>query len=816
MKILKFGGSALSSHLGLQRALEIVDSSQTQEAVIVVVSALEMATDQLLQIAHIAGQGEVFETELGAFEKEHFSLVEHWFSAAARETLRRMLDPMLSELREILEQAKVRKDVSKKSLDLILSFGERLSSLIVAEFFKTRFPDCALLDARSYIRTNENFGSARVLLEATEKLIRTTFPSTTRISVLPGFIAASEKGDTTTLGRGGSDYTASLLAAALGCREIEIWTTVDGIMTADPLKVRHAISIPELSYEEAMELGHFGAELICATAIQPAKDRLIPIRVRNFLNPDFPGSSISTVSPAIDFPITGICSIGDICLFRLQGSGLVGISGTARRLFDALSRHEINVTLISQASSEHSICFAIRPESESVARAAVLHEFADEMASRHVELISQEEPHAVVAVVGANMRHRIGLAGKIFQALGKNGINIVAIAQGSSELNISLVIAKSDETKALNSLHDAFFLSEKKTINLFCLGVGKVGRALLEQIASQVKALANHHIELRLVGLANSKRMMFDPHGLPLSEWEGSLQGVLGETFGIERFISRLKTLNLPNSIFVDCTASEQIAEQYAKILQQSISIVTPNKRANSGPYERYRELKQRASRANVKFFYETTVGAGLPIIGTLSDLILSGDEIIRIEAVLSGTLSFIFNSFKHDTRFSEVVKRAQALGYTEPDPREDLSGKDVGRKLLILAREMGLPFEEDLIEIQSLVPESCSATMSLEQFYQKLALEDENREQERAKAEASGRALRYVAKIEKEKASVSLIAIGSDHPFYALSGSDNVVSFTTKRYFDRPLVVKGPGAGTDVTAAGVLADIVRAISYLA
>jgi aspartokinase/homoserine dehydrogenase 1 len=705
------------------------------------------------------------------------------------------------------------KDISPKIVDAVSAYGELLSAAIVAEYFSCRLPTAAFVDARALIVTNDNFGKANVDFVATNERIRAFFEAFKGVAVITGFIGATAEGVTTTLGRGGSDYTAAILACALEAEEIQIWTNVDGLMTADPGKVRKAFTIPALSYEDAMELTHFGADVVYPPAIQPAFDADIPIRVKNSLKPDTPGSIIQSNPPESREAIVGITSARDVSLFCLQGSGMAGVAGVASRLFDALSREDISVILISQASSEQSICFAVPRMVQAQAKHAVDQEFKLEIAARDVLPLTQEPNRAIVAVVGTNMRNTPGIAARAFQALGRNGINVCAIAQGSSEYNISIVIESEDESKALNALHDAFFLSEHKTINLFFVGTGNVGKTLLKQIKEHSASLFENLLELNLVAAANSRRMKFDVAGLDPAACESI--GDESEVFSIDTFVARMKELNLPNCIFVDCTASDLVAARYEEILSASISIATPNKRGNSGSYEQYLALRRGAERGNVKYFYETTVGAGLPVIGTLKDLILSGDRVHKIEAVLSGTLSFIFNSFTSDRSFSEVVREAKEKGYTEPDPRDDLSGTDVARKLLVLARETGIALELSDVEVESLVPEQCENAADVNTFFEQLTKSDAAFARRIEEAETAKQKLRYIGILENGSARVSLEAVGEDHPFYALSGSDNIISFVTQRYCDCPLVVKGPGAGTDVTAAGVFADIIRIASYL-
>lgn len=821
-RVLKCGGTALCAPGGIANlAAEIARShapmgGSGKTRIVLVVSALEGETDRLIELAKLAAEGgNAYIAPLEALHARHEQFIVTVVPDAARGAARSQLTRLHQDLSDVLHGVSLVRDLSPKTLDFIMSFGERLSAGIVTEYFRAKYAEVQIVDSRQLLVTDHGFGAAKVDQQRSQERIAAHFAaSTAAISIVTGFIGATPEGDTTTIGRGGSDFTAALIGAALNAPEIELWTTVDGVMTADPRKVPKAITIAQLTYEEAMELCHFGAKIIHPPAMQPALDKLIPIRIKNLLSPTRPGSRVSEEQLPSSYQITGVSSISAIALFQLHGTGLIGVAGAAARLFDALSKASVNIILISQASSEHSICFATAPEVAERARRAVEEEFALEHAAHQVRVTGSVAEHAIVAVVGANMRNTPGISGKLFQALGKNGINVAAIAQGSSELNISVVVPKNDEKKALRALHDAFILSDVKTINLFVAGLGLVGSALLEQIGAQQPVFKERSLDLQIIGLTNSRKMRIDPQGIPISEWRASLERTPSKA-DIARFVDEMKQLNLPNTIFIDCTASSDVAAHYEGILSSSISIVTPNKRANSGSIADYRSFKRRAARANVKFFYETNVGAGLPVIGTLNDLIASGDEIIRIEAVLSGTLSYIFNSFKKGTTFSEIVRDAKAKGYTEPDPRDDLSGTDVARKLLILAREMGLELELPDIVVQSLVPEDCRSAKSVEEFFERLVRNDGSFETLRSQAEARGHTLRYIAKIEAGAARVALESVSTDHPFYSLSGSDNIISFVTKRYFERPLVVKGPGAGTDVTAAGVLADTLRAASYL-
>ncbi len=618
----------------------------------------------------------------------------------------------------------------------------------------------------------------------------------------------------TTLGRGGSDYTAAIFGAALDAREIQIWTDVDGVMTADPRKVKKAFSVPTMTYEEAMEMSHFGAKVIHPPTIQPALEKEIPLRIKNTFHPESQGTFISTRSDGSDFLIKGISSIDEISLLTLQGTGMVGVAGISARLFGALAMSKVNVILITQGSSEHTISFAIKPSDTDTARKAIEDTFALEIRAKQIEKVRVEEKLSIIAVIGENMSNTPGVSGRLFQSFGKNGISAVATAQGSSELNISVVIHRADLNKALNSLHQAFFLSDVKTLSVFLVGTGLIGSTLLRQMESHRSYLrSSRSLEIVVAGIANSRKMIFNEDGISLTSAMDQLKQS-PDKMDTAKFIEMMSTMNLPQSVFVDCTSNEEIVKHYAQILDHSVSIVTPNKIANSGKMSAYRNLRDIAKRRNVRLLYETNVGAGLPVINTLTDLLTSGDRILRIEAVLSGTLSFIFNTFKAGTDFSNIVLEAQKRGYTEPDPRVDLSGLDVARKLLILARETGLEIELKDINIQQILPPSCVKAKTVAQFFTELQKNNQIFENMRKDAAKQNKVLRFIASLEKGKASVRLIQVDANHPFYNLDGSDNIISFTTERYLERPLVVKGPGAGAEVTAAGVFAEIISLGKY--
>lgn len=802
MKVLKFGGTSVGSP---KRIREIINIIKDLKDIVVVVSAFGGITDQLIEAARLAQKNNPkYLEELKAIEKRHLESIKELLAKQKHATALKRVKADLQELREVLQGIHLIREVSPRTMDLIMSFGERLSSYIVAQA-----ANALQLDTRSLIKTDNNFNNARVQMERTYRNIKEYFAKNKSLHIATGFIGSTDEEETTTLGRGGSDYTASILGAALDAKEIQIWTDVDGIMTADPRKAKKAFTIPEISYQEAMEMSHFGAKVIHPPTMLPALNKNIPIRIKNTMNPDFSGSVISNKGSKNEYPIKGVSSINNISLLTLQGAGMVGIAGIAQRLFGSLARQGISIILITQASSEQSITFAIKPEESTLAEKAINEEFALEIEAKKVDPVSCEDKLSVVAIVGENMRHSPGTAGKMFNALGKNGINVIAIAQGSSELNISTVIPQEDEAKAINALHDTFFLSGTKSINIFLVGTGLIGATLLKQIDEQSKFLAlREQLDLNIVATANSKKMFWHENGK-----------IREEKMDTPKFISKMAELNLPNSVFVDCTASEEITKHYESILKESISIVTPNKKANSGSYKEYQKLKATAAKHNIKFLYETNVGAGLPVLSTLNDLRDSGDMIEKIEAVLSGTLSYIFNSFDGSKPFSSVVKEAQEKGYTEPDPRDDLNGLDVARKILILARESGLELELKDIEVENLVPQDCRSSKSVDEFFVKLKNHDLDYKEKQEMAQKEGKKLCYIANMERKnksaKVQVKLEAVNSSHPFSSLSGSDNIISFTTARYHDRPLVIKGPGAGAEVTAAGVFADIIRIAGYL-
>jgi len=813
MKILKFGGSSAATPERIKSIIEIA-RPYLKDEVAFVFSAFGGVTDQLIQLSQLALEGKLeYKQKLEQLEKRHLDAVRDLTKISTQSGILAQVKVQINELEDVLHGIFLVKERTPRTLDYIMSFGERLSAFIICEAFKDRGLATEYLDARQVIRTDNQFGYAKVDFEVTNKMIRDHFKNHGDVQIITGFIATSESGETTTLGRSGSDYTAAIFAGALQASALEIWTDVDGMMTADPRLVKKAFTVPQMSYEEAMELSHFGAKVIFPATMKPAMAHLIPICIKNTFNPKAVGTLISSNSTNGKL-IKGISSMNNISLLNVQGSGLLGVVGVSMRLFSTLAREKVNVILISQASSEHSICIAIETDSTAKAKSAIEKEFMHEIQDELIDEIKVVQGLSIVAVVGDGMKHHPGTSGRMFSALGKNGVNVVAIAQGSSERNISTVVQQTDISKALNALHDAYFLSDKKSVNVFLVGTGLIGNTLLKQIKDQFQQLSDQNkLEVKLIGVANSKKMIFDENGLSLDSCIPQMKNQ-GDSMNLNDFTKKMIQHNLPSSVFVDCTSSADVAGQYEEILSANISIVTPNKKANSGVYENYKKLKSIAQARGVRFLYETNVGAGLPVINTLNDLLLSGDKVIRIEGVMSGTLNFIFSSFSKGKNFSDVVAEARAKGYTEPDPRDDLNGTDVARKILILSREAGIPLELSDVSIENLVPENCRGEMSADAFLSKLKETDSHFEKLLAKAEEKNEKLRYQAVFENGKASVKLGTVNGSHPFYSLSGSDNIILLTTERYHDRPMVIRGPGAGAEVTAAGVFADIIRIGNY--
>ena len=828
MQVLKFGGTSVGSVESIKQVIAIIDKHrQDGNQIAVVFSAMGGVTNQLIEIGRMAITGDTDYMELvRRIEDRHFNIVKALIPVKEQGKVVANVRVIINELEDLLRGVSLIRELTLRTHDLITSFGERLSTTIITECVKSSRGDgpsipAQFLDARTIIKTDAQFGQAEVNFTLTNELVKAHFDNVagqpgTPIQLITGFIGSTDKNETTTLGRGGSDYTASIIGAALEADMIDIWTDVDGMMTADPRKVPNAFNIPTITYAEAMELSHFGARVIYPPSLQPAFARNIPIRVLNTFNPTHEGTLVSRTAERRQYTITGISSIDDIALVNVQGSGMIGVAGVSAKLFGVLATHKISVILISQASSEHSICFAIDPRGAENVKAILDAEFAAEIAHGHIDNIAIERDLSVIATVGEGMRKSSGIAGKLFSVLGKNGVNIVAVAQGSSEINISVVINKNNLSKALNALHNIFFQSEARVLNLYLVGTGLIGKTLLKQIFNQSEFLRNEKLlKVCVVGMTNTRKMLLAPRGIDLDTWHERLL-TEGVTTSLPAFVEKIKDYNLPNSVFIDCTSDKDIVQFYESLLDANISVVTPNKVANSGSYAEYRRLQRTALNRGVKFLYETNVGAGLPIINTVQGLMTAGDQFLKIEAILSGTLSFIFNTFKQGTSFADIVREAKEKGFTEPDPRDDLSGQDVARKILILAREAGFPLEPEDVTITPLLPESCLAAPTVPAFFEELERNNAYFEKLLSNAEAKGEKLRFVASFENSKAVVELRSVGPEHPFYMLSGSDNIVSFTTERYKERPLVVKGPGAGAEVTASGVFADVVSIGSYLA
>ncbi len=816
MKVLKFGGSSVANAENIEKVVQIVADSIEKNTCVVVLSAMQGVTDSLIEAGKLAEKGdEKFRVRLSDIKDTHFETIRILITTQNQSDVLNFVEKRIRELENICESVFMLKELSPRSLDLIVGYGEILSTAIVSAKFDSLEIENILTDAGKLISTDSNHGSATVDFPKTNENIKSFFAENrSKLYIVPGFIATDENGRPTTLGRGGSDYTAAIFASALDAKVLEIWTDVSGMMSADPHIVRKTKPIPNITYREAMELSHFGAKIIYPPTIQPVMSKNIPVFVKNTFAPEDTGTLIETENENKEGIIRGITSINKISVLSLEGSGMVGIPGFSKRLFDALSRAKINVILITQSSSEHSICVAVSEDKSELARRVVDEEFQYEINAGTIEPLKAEIGFSCLALVGDNMKYHTGIAGKMFATLGTNGINIHAIAQGSSERNISAIISSKDVHKAVNSLHEAFFSDGKKQINLYITGVGTVGKKLLEQLHNQKDYLAEKmNLNVRVVALANSKKVVFDEEGIDLKNWEKALKAAKGfskKADPSKEIANLIIRENLRNSVFVDVTASDEVVKIYPVLLSESVSIVACNKIAASGKFENYRSLKNLATEYNTNFLFETNVGAGLPIIGTLNDLMRSGDKINRIEAVLSGTLNFVFNNYDTTRSFAEVVRQAQTEGYTEPDPRLDLNGSDVARKILILARESGFVLEMAEVENRGFLPESCLRG-SVEDFYRELEKHEDYFKNLYKDAADKDLKLKYIASFTGGKAFVGLEAIGEQHNFASLSGKDNAVLFYTDRYADFPLIVKGAGAGADVTAAGVFADIIRA-----
>ncbi len=812
MKVLKFGGSSVGNAGNIEKVIEIVRSATRKDSCAVVLSAMQGTTDALIVVGKSAEKGDDnFRAKIKEIESKHLSAVHDLLSEQTQNGILDFIENRINELKSICEGVYLLRELSPRTLDRIVSLGEILLTKIVSAKFNSLGVENVWKDSRGIIRTDSNFGFAAVDFEQTNEQIKNYYQSSnSKLYILPGFIASDANGVTTTLGRGGSDYTGAILAAALDAEVLEIWTDVSGMMTADPRIVRNIRQIPRITYREAMELSHFGAKVIYPPTIQPVLQKNIPIQIKNTFAPEDFGTLIETETNDEKEIIRGITSIDKISVLNLEGSGMVGIPGFSKRLFDALSRAQINVILITQSSSEHSICVAVEEKFDQIAKEVVDREFEYEIAVGKIEPLRVESGLSCLALVGDNMKNHTGVSGKMFAALGAQGVNIRAIAQGSSERNISAIIESKDVRKAVNTLHEEFFSDGKKQINLFIAGVGTVGKRLLAQLRQQKDFLSEQmNLNVRVVGLANSRNLIFDEEGIELKNFKFQISNSKSKQ-NPQNLAGLIIEKNLRNSIFVDVTASAEVVEIYPRLLQRSVSVIACNKIGASSEYEKYQNLKDLAREYNTNFLFETNVGAGLPVINTLNDLTRSGDKINRIEAVLSGTLNFVFNNYNGSRSFSSVVRQAQTEGYTEPDPRLDLSGTDVARKILILAREAGYKLEMSDIENAGFLPESCLQG-SVEDFYIEMERHESYFRELLENARKQNLSLKYIASFAEGKASVGLQSIDAAHNFANLSGKDNAVLFYTNRYADLPLVVKGAGAGADVTAAGVFADIIRA-----
>ncbi len=804
MKVMKFGGTSVGSPSSILKVKSIVEA--VSEPVIIVVSALGGITDKLIKASKMAAAGDAsYEKDFREIVYRHVEMVKEVIpEGEAQVRIQRQVGDLLNELKDIFQGIYLIKDLSQKTSDTIVSYGERLSSIIAAEL-----TGAVWMDSRNFIKTEKKHSKHVLDTELTNRLVREAFTEMPHRVLVPGFISTDKMtGDVTNLGRGGSDYTAAVLAAALGAEALEIWTDVDGFMTADPRVISTAYTINELSYVEATELCNFGAKVVYPPTIYPVCHKNIPIFIKNTFNPEGIGTVIrQQVSDPQCKAIKGISSINDTSLITVQGLGMVGVIGVNYRIFKALAKNGISVFLVSQASSENSTSIGVRNADADLACEVLNEEFAKEIEMGEISPILAEKDLATVAIVGENMKHTPGIAGKLFGTLGRNGINVIACAQGASETNISFVIEAKSLRKSLNVIHDSFFLSEYQVLNLFICGIGTVGGSLIEQIYSQRQKLMHENgLQLNVVGIADAKRALFSREGIDLADYRNKLAQE-GKANSLETLRDEIIRMNIFNSVFVDCTASAAVASLYKDLLLHNVSVVAANKIAASSAYENYRELKQIARQRGVKYLFETNVGAGLPIINTINDLIHSGDKILKIEAVLSGTLNFIFNKISADVPFSKTIRMAQEQRYSEPDPRIDLSGKDVIRKLVILAREAGYRLEQEEVEKHLFVPDDFFEG-SLDDFWQKIPALDEDFEKRRKVLEAENKHWRFVAKLENGKASVGLQEVGMNHPFYGLEGSNNIILLTSERYNEYPMMIQGYGAGASVTAAGVFADI--------
>jgi aspartokinase/homoserine dehydrogenase 1 len=825
MKILKFGGSSLATPATVRDVGRILLEARRREPVIAVVSAFQGVTNQLLECARLAERADAsYEHAFDHIARRHRSAASQLLASrrpdgrrtGSPKRVRAQVDVLLEELRSTLQGIHLLRHCPPRSLDMTASFGERLSALIVAAYLE-RTHAAEFVDARDFLVTDDHFTHANVQFPATNRRARAYFArlfgrSKQAVPVVTGFIGATADGQTTTIGRNGSDYSAAIVGAAVGASVIEIWTDVDGVLSADPRSVPAAFVLPQMTYEEAMELSYFGAKVLHSATIAPAVAKRIPILIKNTFNPGAPGTLISRKAVDDGRLAKGITSVGDLALLTLRGPGMVGVPGVAGRVFGTLAAKGVNVVLISQASSEHTICFSVRSADTARAVEAIRQEFQYEFHAESMQ-IDVRADQAILAVVGEGMKGRPGVAGKVFDSLGRQNINISAIAQGASERNISCVIDASQQVRALNAIHQGFFETNKR-LSLAIVGVGNVGGAVLRQLEQQRTYLLSKGFDVTVVAIANSTRFLADPAGLDLRRWRDRLRSA-PERMNAKTFARRIGEMAITNVALVDCTSGPAIVDAYPAFIESNLHIITPNKWANALPWRRYESLMGLLERRKRHFLFEANVGAGLPVVSTLRDLIASGDEIARIEGILSGTLSYLFNTFDGKVPFSELVREAHRMGFTEPDPREDLSGQDVARKLLILGRQIGLKMDLDEVKVDSLVPTPLARGTFGSGFLPAFARHDAAMADRVKRAAARGNVLRYVGTLERGKASAGLKEFPRSHPIASAKGSDNVIAFTTKRYARTPLVVQGPGAGADVTAMGVFSDILKLLHYL-
>ncbi|MDA8692597.1 bifunctional aspartate kinase/homoserine dehydrogenase I [Saprospiraceae bacterium] len=812
MKVLKFGGTSVANVKELKQVKAIITNSYDDNtSLYVVVSAFSGITDLLIKMTDLAQENLDYKPLFKEFKTKANSVAAELLSDKQYEIVKSDLEENHNVLNNLLSGVQLIQEASIRTKDYILSFGERNCAFILSQFLKEQGYDAVYIDARKYIKTDNSYGAARVNFEETNKLIRESLSDKKKIYIITGFIGSDlSSGRTTTLGRGGSDYTAAIMAAAINAEVLEIWTDVDGVLTSDPRKVKNAYSIKELSYAEAMEMSHFGAKVLYSPTIRPVREKAIRIKIKNTFNPTHPGTLIHDETDKTTKSISGVSAISNISLVTIEGSGMQGVSGIASKMFASLANKEINIIMITQASSEHSITVAIMQDDSKVAHDCLSDTFSFEIERKLIDPIKLISDNALIAIIGENMKNSPGVAGTLFNTLGINGVNIDAIAQGSSELNISFAIEQKSLIKAMNAIHDAFFLSQYKTVHVYMIGIGLIGNTLLEQIQKNLESIKNDSsVNLVINGLSNSKKMILSEEDIEIKSYKNTLANE-GQKADIESFIDQMIAHNHAHTIFIDSTANALVTDYYLKILSHNIAISTPNKIGLSSSMDNYKAIKAAVHKHKVPYNFETNVGAGLPVISTLDGLINSGDKIHKIEAVLSGSVSYIFNNFNSDTVFHDVIKEAQDLGYTEPDPREDLSGNDVRRKLLILARETGLEIEASEINILNFLPDGVMEADSVDTFYKLVKEKNDYFKTLITEAEEEDKRLRFIATLENGKGKISLQKVDSSNPFYSLSGSDNMITFTTKRYYKTPLLIRGPGAGADVTAAGVLAEIIN------